>query len=426
MSQGAVGGEAEQGTARGPIRRTSRRAVAGVVAGSILLAVVVGAMGLRRAGSDPDRIFLRADAAYKAGRPAEADAMLRRLERLRPPNTVERLLRAEVTHALGDDDRALAELAAIPDADAAAPLARHRAGQIEIGRGRTRPAEARFLDAIRLLPNGIKPRRELVYIYNIQRRQADLDATLGELLRLDALDFSYVLHWTKTRNTVWNPRGDLSSLEKFVAADPGDRWSRLSLAEAMRRLDRLDEARRILAPLPDSDPDARAVRILLAMDRGSLDEAGKLLDGGPADHPVLARLRGQLALRRHDGEAAVRAFRVAADADPTDRLAIHGLGTALAMLGRTEEARLYLESARRHDRLWALVSRASTSEGEKDPAIPRELGLACAAIGREMEARAWLRLAVSRDPGDSEAQQALYRLDHRPADNRVAAGRRSS
>ena len=193
----------------------------------------------------------------------------------------------------------------------------------------------------------------------------------------------------------------------------------------MRRLDRLGEARRILAPLPDSDPDARAARVLLAMDQGALDAAGKLLDEGPADHPGLARLRGQLALRRHDGEAAVRAFRFAADADSTDRLAIHGLGTALSMLGRTDEARLYLESARRHDKLWALVSRAATTEGEKDPAMPRELGLACAAIGREMEARAWLRLAVRRDPGDSEAQEALYRLEHRTADDRVVAGRRS-
>lgn len=422
MSQGAVGRETESGIPRGPIWRSSRF----VVAGSILLAVVVGVRGLWHPGSDPDRIFLRADAAYKAGRPAEADAMLRRLEQLRPPNTVERLLRAEVAHAVGDEDRALAELAAIPDTDAGAPLARHRAGQIEIGRGRPRSAEAQFLEAIRLFPGGIKPRRELVYIYNIQRRQAELDATLGELLRLDALDFSYVLHWTKTRNTVWNPRGDLPALEKFVAADPGDRWSRLSLAEAMRRLDRLDDARRILAPLPDSDPDARAARVLLAMDRGAFDEAGKLLDHGPADHPGLARLRGQLALMRHDGEAAVRAFRIAADADPTDRLAMHGLGTALSLLGRTDEARPYLESARRHDKLWALVSRAATTEGEKDPAMPRELGLACAAIGREMEARAWLRLAVGRDPGDSEAQQALYRLDHGPADDRVATGRRSS
>ncbi len=43
--------------------------------------------------SDPARAFMRADAAYKAGRYAEADAALHRLERLRAPTSVDRLLR---------------------------------------------------------------------------------------------------------------------------------------------------------------------------------------------------------------------------------------------------------------------------------------------------------------------------------------------
>ena len=58
-------------------------------------------------------------------------------------------------------------------------------------------------------------------------------------------------------------------------------------------------------------------------------------------------------------------YRIAIAADPTDRQAQHGLGTALGMLGRTEEARPYLEAARRHDALGALVARAATTEGEK-------------------------------------------------------------
>lgn len=397
------------------MRRGAGLAAAGAVALSLATAIAIAALSRRGGpGSDPNRVFLEADAAYKSGRYADADATLRRLERLRPPTDPDRLLRAEVAQAAGDPDRALVELAEIPDDSPVAPLARHRAGQIEIRRGRTRPAEALFKASLRLLPDAVKPRRELVYIYNIQHRQAELDATLADLLKLDALDFNYVLHWTKTRNTVWNPRGDLPSLEKFVAADPQDRWSRLSLAEALRRLDRLDESGRTIEPLPDSDPDARAARVLLAMDRGDLARAEAMLSGGPADHPGLARLRGQLALRRRQGEAAARAFRVAVDADPTDRLALHGLGTALSMLGRPDEARPYLEAARRHDHLWALVARAATAEGEQDPKMPRQLGLACLAIGRKLEARAWLRLAVGRDPGDAESQKVLYQLDHPP------------
>ncbi len=404
---------------RGGRRSRMRRAGVLILVG-LVLAVFLAVR--RRLDDDPNRAFIKADAAFKAGRYPEADAALRRLERLRAPTPVHRLLRAEVARALKEPDRALAELEAIPDDHAVAPLARLRAGQIEIHRGRTRPAEAAFKASLRLLPNGVPPRKELVYIYNVQHRQAELDAMLAELMDLDALDFAYILHWTKTRNTVWNPNGDLPALERFVAADEQDRWSRLALAEALRRLDRRAEAERTLAPLPATDPEARAQRVLLAMDRGDFAAAEPLLAGGPAENPGLARLRGQLALRRRQGEAAARQFRIAVAADPTDRLALQGLGTALEITGQAEAARTYKEAARRHDALWALVARAATTEGEKDPHLPHQLGMACAATGRNLEARAWLRLAVRRDPLDSESQRALSQLEHGPHAARMAIG----
>ena len=89
------------------------------------------------------------------------------------------------------DEPALAELAAIPDDHPLAPLARLRAGQIEIRRGRTRPAEAAFLAVLKLLPHAVQPHKELVYIYNIQHRQAELDAQFLALLELNELDFQY-------------------------------------------------------------------------------------------------------------------------------------------------------------------------------------------------------------------------------------------
>jgi predicted Zn-dependent protease len=364
---------------------------------------------------DPDGLFLRADAAYKAGRHAEADAVLHRLERLRPPSGLDRLLRAEVAAALDRSEDALVEFAAIPDDHPLAPVARLRTGQVQIRRGLTRPAEAAFLASLRLLPRAVQPRKELVFIYNIQHRQAELDAALSALLDLDGLDYQYVLHWTRTRNTVWNPKGDLASLEKFAEADPDDHWSRLALVEALRRLDRIDDAERALARLPISDPRVRTEHVLIAMDRSDFPTAESLLADGPKDDPQLARLRGQLALRRRDAAAAEEHFRIALAADPIERVALSGLATALEMLGRTAEAKRYLQAARRHDDLWKLVARAATTEGEHDPKLPRQLGVACAAAGRNQEARAWLRLAISRDPLDNESQQALFDLEHGPA-----------
>jgi predicted Zn-dependent protease len=362
--------------------------------------------------TDPRRLFLRADSLLKAGRYHEAEVALAHLARLRPPSPVDRVLCARVKLGLDHPDLALAELAPIPDEHPIAPLARLMTGQIEIRQGRAGRAEAALLTSLKLLPRGIQPRKELVYIYNVQHRQAELDAQLAGLLDLDALDFQYVLHWTKTRNTVWNPRGDLAALEKFVASDPSDRWSRLALVEALRRLDRLDEAEAVLRKLPLDDPEARASHVLLLMSRGDLATAESLLAEGPGNHAELARLRGQLALRRHDGPAAVREFRIAHCCDPLDHMTTLSLGTALCMARQTEAAKPYLEAARRHEQLWALVSRAATPEGEHDPTLPHLIGVACAAIGRVQEARAWLRLALKRDPLDAAGQQMLFELEH--------------
>jgi predicted Zn-dependent protease len=360
----------------------------------------------------PDQLYSDAEKAYQSRRYDEADALLNRLARHRSPTSVDHYLRALVAVALQRDEAALAELAAIPDDHPLAPLARLRAGQTEIRRGRTRPAETAFLAALKLLPRAVQPHKELVYIFNIQHRQAELDQELIALLELNVLDFQLVLHWTKTRNTIWNPSGDLPSLEKFVAADPSDRWSRLALVEALRRLGRLDEAERALAALSSSDPDAQALRALIAMDLGDFGAAESLLADGSQDDPVLARLRGQLALKRRDGPGAVRHFRVALAADPIDRTALSGVGTALRMVGQPEAAQPYLEAASRHDQLWRLVARAATAEGERDGRLRHELGMACAAAGRRQEARAWLKLAIQRDPLDSEGQQTLYELEH--------------
>jgi predicted Zn-dependent protease len=379
----------------------------------------------RRSQADPNAIQSIAEKAYQSGRHAQADALLKRLERIRPPTPIDHYLRFQVDQALMRDEDALAELAAIPDDHPLAPLARLRAGQTEIRRGRTRPAEAAFLAALKLLPRAVQPHKELVFIYNIQHRQAELDEQLIALLDLNVLDFQYILHWTKTRNTIWNPKGDLPALEKFVAADPGDRWSRLALVEALRRLNRLDDAERILAVLSQSEPGARTKRALIAIDRGDFAAAESILAEGRDDDPLLAQLRGQLALRRRDGPAAVRYYRIALAADPIDRAALSGLGTALSLAGQAGAAQPYMVAASRHDELWRLVARAATTDGERDPKLPHQLGMACAAARRYQEARAWLMLAIERDPLDADSQRTLSELEH-AAPTRSAAEKRSA
>src|SRR5262249_45724044 len=111
----------------------------------------------------------------------------------------------------------------------------------------------------------------------------------------------------------------IRELEEFLAVDPSDRRSRLALSEELRRLDRLSEADRLLAVLPESDPSVRARRAQLMLDRGDLTTAEAILSTGPAGDSNFAPLRGRLALANRDPAAAVREFRIAVAAYPHRR-----------------------------------------------------------------------------------------------------------
>src|SRR5262249_55765669 len=155
---------------------------------------------------------------------------------------------------------------------------------------------------------------------------------------------------------------------------------------------------------PESDPDVRALRIRLAMDRGDTRAACALLSGGPVDHPVLARFRGRLALERRDFPAAVRHFRAALATEPNDRDTLFQLGNALRLSGDVAAGLPLMKAAHDLDALLELIEQASTPRGRQDPKVLFALGAACEAVHRLPEARAWYRLALDRDPLDGQTQ----------------------
>lgn len=358
-----------------------------------------------------DLLYQRAKSEYQAGRHESARRYVGVLGVLRRPTPFDRLLRGMLASSELRYENAFAELAAIRDEHALAPLARIVAGQGELRRGRIRDAETYFLDAVRLAPYAVQARRELAYIYNIQHRQTEMDEQLEAIGELQPLNYDYALLWTKTRTVGWSPKADMPTLRKYVEADRDDRWSRLALAEGLRRQDDVDGAQALVDELADDDPEGLAMRATLSLDRGDFEAAEELIARGPRDNPSLARLRGQLALRSQDAAAAVEAYRIAYEADPLDRASVFGLGTALHMKGDDEAAAPYLSAARHQDALFAIVAYAATTEGERDRELPRKLGLACAEARRFAEARAWLRLALKNDGADRTTQQALYLLD---------------
>ena len=217
-----------------------------------------------------------------AGRYERVDSALDRLRRLREPTPLDWFLRAQLAMARNNNDQALDDLARVPDEHYMAAQARMLAGQTELRRNRVRLAEQLFHAAIKLDPRLVQAHRELIYIYGMQLRRAELSAEFMALSKLSELTFDNVFHWGLLRNNSWEPGETVTTLARYVAADPGDRWSRLALAENYRRMDRFDDAESIIAPLPADDPRVIELRARMALDHEGPGGGRSAACAGPA------------------------------------------------------------------------------------------------------------------------------------------------
>jgi tetratricopeptide (TPR) repeat protein len=363
-------------------------------------------------------------ADLRAGRLADCQAALSWLERHGRLIAEDWMVRARIEHLQGRLDRALDSLRRVDDRDPLAAQARLMSGLIELERHRARAAEVALRKAIELDPGQAAARLELVQLYSRQQRFAERDAQFGALAERDQLDFGHLRFWCLTRIIPWAANDDVEVLGRYVDADAEDRWSRLALAEGLRRLGRGDEAQRRLQPIPELDPEARVLRAQFALDQGDLEHVRRLLAGGPADHVRLAQLRGQLALRVGDGASALGHFRAALTVQPDDCITLSGLATALRQTGQDKAAEPFFARIRYYTAISALVDRLQAPRAATDVHLQRRLGSLCEAIGRRSEARAWYRLVAASDPLDSEAQKALFRLGPASSPRSKLAGSR--
>ncbi len=363
-----------------------------------------------RAKSTADSILKRAQENLRAGRYDEVAVALARLNQLRTPTPMDWFLRAQLAVVLNQPDEAIASLSRVHDVDHSAARARLLAGQIQRQEDRLRLAEDAFRTALRLDPSLVQAHRELIYIYGMQLRRPEINDEFLALEKLTGLSYDEVYRWTSLLNNSWEPGDVIGDLIRFVQADALDRWSRLALAENLRKMGLHDTAESALTVLPRQDPKANVIRAQIAFDRQQTEKANALLELGRNDDPPIARLRGRQALARRDPRSAVRHFRIAFAADPNDHETLFGLQSALELLCDEKESRPIRETARNVSRLNTLLQRARAGEAERNPDLLRQLGITCAALRRNDEARAWLELAIARNPLDSESQQALFRL----------------
>jgi tetratricopeptide (TPR) repeat protein len=415
--------------------KRKRRVIALVVfvAALVALGFAISRLQRRAPSGETDRARLdllqAAWEEFAAQRYEKAVEFLDRRATAVSPTPLDWMLRARIAESQNRFAEALDHLKQIPDSDSISAQASLKAGQIELARHRARAAEAAYVRSLKLNPDQIQPHRELAYLFALERRKAECDAQFQILSRLMSMDYVLAFPWCQNYCGIWDPNESGKVLARFVEADPGDRWSRLALATSYQMKNQADQAEAVLAPLGDSDPDARALRLQIAIERGEVAAAHELALAGPADHPRLNLLRGQLAIHDNDPRKAAALFRLTLRHDAEDRDAIHGLGIALRQLGDPAAAK-WFERAARHDKLKRLIL-DSVSTFKTDRKLFCKLGLLCEELNRHQEARVWYQIAIQRDPLDTEAQQGLARLltpapDATPSQPRIETDKASA
>ncbi len=394
-------------------RRRKRRALV-----LVLFAIALSAGGalawklwLPRPQKDSKNLDLLyvALADFNAGRFEQANAVLDRRAAETRPTSLDWMLRARVASAQGRLEDALKSLDRIPDSSPIAAQARLLAGQVELARHHARAADQALRRALELDPSHIQTYRELAYLYALQRRKAEC---VDVFLALDQhFEMGYVLAfaWGQNDCEIWDPSEAIKVLVLMLEADPDDRDSRLALATNYRLQTQFDRAEETLRPLGDADPDARAIRVRMAFDCGDFTAAKQLVQDGPAGYPGFDTFRGRLAQYEGDPKRAAAYFRDAIRRDPHDRDALQGLGVALRQLGDPTFEK-YLRLAYLHDQLRrTIVDSANTLQTDRK--IFDKLAELCESIDRLVQARIWYRIAIQRDPLDTQAQQGLARLN---------------
>jgi tetratricopeptide (TPR) repeat protein len=395
-------------------RIRKRRSVAWAAAILVPLAILGATFTWPRTRMDPQIIWNEAHNALQSGDPAAAEAKLASIGRLRSPTSSDWSLRAQIAVKNGRPDDALSDLGHIPQDDALAAQGFLLAGRIERQRNRIRASEAYFRKAIAREPALVGAHKELIYILGMQLRRREVDTEFKVLAKLTPLTHQELYTWGVTHfNFLYNvwAQDTAEHLESYILSDPGDRYSRLSLATLLVKSPGA-EARleQILEPLPRSDPEAAALLIESRFEHGRVEDAIAMLQYTSADHPKLARIRGRVSLMRGDLTAAIRFFKDALTEEPYDRVAVSELGKALVLTGDKSAAQPYLAQARNLDAVYNLLNRVRQPDQENQASDLMQFGRACESAGLLEEARGWYLLAIGRDPLDAEAQQALHRI----------------
>ena len=319
-------------------------------------------------------------------------------------------------------DRALEVYARVPDRGGRAAMsARGGAAAILLDQRKLSQAEAELLRLEVIGPDHPLVGEGLAHVLNVSARRHE--AVPRMLASAIAERGPPRVELLMMLADIERPFGGLEYLERCREAAGSDPLPLLGLAAAALAENDTERAELLARAVLEgvrieagAVADAVAGRILglvlAETGRGSefLEWHGELEQSADSD-PLVWLARGLYLHRAGRVSEAARCLWAAVDLQPNLRQANHLLGQCLRSLGRDDDAKVFLERARRLERLVRLLEhieiRLGAEFSSRDAKLWQQLVEGLQQLGREAEARHWARAAVSRDLGLDWARELL-------------------
>lgn len=364
------------------------------------------------------------DDALRSSGPADEVARLRDLaERLawyRPDDIDLVFRRAELADRAGDAAAAAAILSAVPDSDPQASRARYLEGLVHRNAYRLDDAERAFRASAKIDPKMVEAHRNLIGLLGVEHRRADQADALQawirsgfgviEPLRLMGQSVVVIPPGTLDKTT-----DEGTILERALEAQPQSRHVRPALARFLRNRGESAEASKLLDEwLKDQHNDiAACIEKLATLVESGEDDAAQTF--AATIHESTSEIAeywlylGDLKRNRKRWDEAADCYRKASSIDPRNPETYYRLAECLRSSGQKDESAHYLK---KHADLRRLAEAAAAVDANRPTGSAiLEAARLCADLGRTLEARAWVNEALRLDRDNAEARALLTRIE---------------
>lgn len=360
------------------------------------------------------RVLAEAEAAIGQGRFRRGEQLARQALKAGVGEPQSQLLLGRALAGQGRVDDALAAFAAVPREHQTLGAEAHmHAARTLLRAGRPADAERQLRVLLGAQPQHLEGHRMLASVLGILGRRWESMPHLLAVVGHADFDPQRPLELLLLGN-LEKPLDASAEVQALAEKSPQAPATMLAQACLALQQRKKSEARRLLQKTVEAAPQLAEAQVRLGqllLESGDVAAFQKWNAAVPDEvsaHPQLWLTRAEFAARQDESKAALRLLLEAVRRDPDHKKAIFRAGRALIAAGHEAAGQKFLDRHRELETLTRALNAHFTQPGNLTLLV--EIAERMEKLGRVVEAHAWRRVILARDPQDKPSQQRLPEL----------------